>query len=281
MFLVRGNSDNLGHSLDLSVALTIVIAALLGGAAPKLAVWHRVDLRPLLSKPTLSRHRHYQAGAHLALAVFALGGMASAYFLTEHLPHRSSWWRSDVVLVLWGMLCVSEGVKSLRVVYLASEDEDLVISLAAGPSDTAIERFRVLQGRTRLVLNTLGAGVTAVVILSGALLKGSESCIRSGPCRPLRASTAELTLSIGLVHAVVLALIYLPTQSRLDTLARRLATAWAPIHGTGAQLRQALETRASILAELKPTTGAREGLESGVVIAGPLIAAMVSVFVGG
>ncbi|HEY6414720.1 MAG TPA: hypothetical protein VIX41_00730 [Acidimicrobiales bacterium] len=60
-------------------------------------------------------------------------------------------WQARLVLVeIWGLVCVSEAVQGLRIVYLTADDERWVAAVEEDPSDRTIEDYRTLQSRLRL-----------------------------------------------------------------------------------------------------------------------------------
>jgi hypothetical protein len=208
---------------------------------------------------------------------------------TDQLPDPWTWrWRLTL-LAAWGLWCVRDVVFGLRIAYLAEDDSRWSADIDRGPSDAAIDTYRLLYGRLRLMLNVLGLAITSIVIADCALLQATQTCFDQGAgCGELRTSATNIALLVGLLHAGGLLVIYLPPLTRVDRIARRLVSGWAPLDGrrsesaaerTGDDIAAKLDLRSKLYADLRPSGGARETIEAGAIITGPLLASLIAAFV--
>lgn len=140
-----------------------------------------------------------------------------------------------------------------------------------GPGGHRLRLLIQLRAELRRLLATFGAFLTLLVIATGMRRRALLAIDPTMPVPP------ESVLLYGLFFAVLLGLFYAAAESALDRRARRLLHEFAPLPDPTDPAMADKLTRRTALATLAGIGGSWRSFETTVVIAAPLLTALIGI----
>lgn len=168
------------------------------------------------------------------------------------------------------LLCAVPGFLAFGVVRHVARER-----VRTAATDAEIELLRGLRATTRRLLTLFGALLTLIVVATGmrrrALVAWSSSVD----------VPVEQVLLYGLMFALVLAFLYGTTAAALDARASALIDRVLPLPAPDDSSFLDRHARRGVLAEMVGAASFRQSFESGVLVAAPLLSALLGVATGG